>query len=553
MAQIVDVALVGPELEENLGLRYIAASLEKTGFPCEILPLDSGADVLAVRDAVLARNPAIVGLSLAFQWRAMDFFALAIALREGGYRGLIVGGGHFSAFTWREILSEFEEIDALCQYEAEETMVDIARAVAAGQPLHGVAGLALREPGGVPESVGRQPGGVPVETPLAPSPELGTLPWPDRRGEPVVCLGHNVAALVASRGCYAHCAFCCIAAWHGRTGEGVRFRLRPVEDVADEMVYLNREKRTDIFIFHDDDFFVPAGRHGVLGRLRALADALDARGMGPFVSVVKARPNDVKPEIFRFMRDRLGLNRLFLGVESDAHQGLVTLDRHVRSEQNHAAMTVLDELGLYCCFNLLMFDPDTTLDTLEPNIAFMERYAEVPFNFGRAELYAGTPLLARMQAEGRAVGDWMGWDYRLNDLDIQRAFNLVMRAFYARNFAGDALANRLQGTRFDVEVARRLHADVFDSAWLDEAKAINRGLGLDSAAGLRAVIAQVRSAPESADDTFIEDLSGRLRETERELRRRASALEKAVRSTVGAGCRHHRPRSAETRSAGAHP
>ena len=43
---------------------------------------------------------------------------------------------------------------------------------------------------------------------------------------------------------------------------------------------------------------------------------------------------------------------------------------------------------------LLMFDPDTTLDSVRKNLVFFEYAAELPFNFGRVELYAGTPLLA---------------------------------------------------------------------------------------------------------------------------------------------------------------
>ena len=60
---------------------------------------------------------------------------------------------------------------------------------------------------------------------------------------------------------------------------------------------------------------------------------------------------------------------------------------------------------------MLMFDPDTTLESVETNLDFIEYAADFPFNFGRVELYAGTPLLARMQAEGRCRGDYLQWDY----------------------------------------------------------------------------------------------------------------------------------------------
>jgi hypothetical protein len=62
---------------------------------------------------------------------------------------------------------------------------------------------------------------------------------------------------------------------------------------------------------------------------------------------------------------------------------------------------------------MLLFDPDITVQSLETNLAFIRAAADFPFNFGRVELYAGTPLLQRMQFERRCWGDYMQWDYAL--------------------------------------------------------------------------------------------------------------------------------------------
>jgi hypothetical protein len=50
---------------------------------------------------------------------------------------------------------------------------------------------------------------------------------------------------------------------------------------------------------------------------------------------------------------------------------------------------------------------------LETNLCFSEQHAELPHSLSRVELYAGAPLLKRMQAENRAFGDYLGYDYRL--------------------------------------------------------------------------------------------------------------------------------------------
>lgn len=109
--------------------------------------------------------------------------------------------------------------------------------------------------------------------------------------------------------------------------------------------------------------------------------------------------------------ERLHCIRCYVGIETDADQGLKTLQRWAQPRHNWGAMELVERLGLYTRFNVLLFDPDTTLESLEDNLAFMEAHAQHPFNFGRTELYAGTPLLHRMQREGRARGDWLQWDY----------------------------------------------------------------------------------------------------------------------------------------------
>ena len=524
------IALVGPEIEENLSLRYIASSLAEHGYPSEIIPFnhdgDFGAAILAITGAPSA--PLVVGISLAFQWRARDFLAFAMALRDAGYRGHITMGGHFATFASDDILADYPEIDSVVRQEAEETMVRLAKAIEINSPLAKISGLAYRE------------NGVIVRTEHPQLPDLAKIPRPDRRGDPAACFGHGIAPLVSSRGCYANCTFCCIAAWQEQSLPGKRYRLREVDDVADEMIELQKTRGIDIFVFHDDNFFVPGHKRN-RERLSALADALEARKIGTFATVVKARPTDVDPEVFRILKERLHCIRVYIGIETDADQGLKTLKRWSHSKQNHQAIEVVRKLDLYPCFNMLVFDPDTEIEALETNIQFMRFAPEYPSNFGRVELYAGTPLLARMQQEGRCHGDYMQWDYPLANPDIERIFQLSMDAFHVRNFGGDALANRLMGTRFDVEVCRHFHRAVFRESWLDEGKELNRALSIDTADGLQEIVDWVKANPAKnldsleKDGDFVAQLSLRLRASEKDIGDRARDLATRIHQAIGIG------------------
>jgi anaerobic magnesium-protoporphyrin IX monomethyl ester cyclase len=524
------VILVGPEIEENLSLRYCASALARAGFESDILPFNDERDFGAVLAAILGapEPPLLVGLSLAFQWRARDFLALAVALRDRGHRGHVTVGGHFATFARHDILREFPEVDSVCRQEAEETVVELVRALERGAPLGEVAGLAVR-------TGDDALGGAVVDTAQPRLPDLATLPRPDRRGEPASCFGHGIAPLVGSRGCYANCTFCCIAAWHEQSLPGKRYRVRDPDDVAAEMVELQHDRGIDVFVFHDDNFFLPGHRKNA-ARFAALADALDRRGIGAFATVVKARPTDVDAEVFAILRERLKCIRVYVGVETDADRGLETLRRWAKSSQNHRAVEVVRALDLYACFNVLLFDPDTTLDDVERNVAFMRFAPELPFNFGRVELYAGTPLLERMQREGRARGDWLAWDYDLGSEDVERVFAVAIEAFRARNFGDDALANRIMGTRFDVEVCRHFHRDAFRAEWLEEGKALSRELGLDTARALERIVGHVRSgAPRVEDASLAIELARELRTLERDVRERARDLARTMRDALGRG------------------
>ncbi|UCE61519.1 MAG: B12-binding domain-containing radical SAM protein [Phycisphaerales bacterium] len=533
------VALVGPEEEENLSLRYLASSLAAAGFDSKIVAFNASRELSRVLSKILSASdsPVVIGISLAFQWRAKDFLALMVALRERGFTGHITAGGHFGTFAYSELLADFPEIDSICRHEAERTIVSLTCAVASGAPLQGIPGLAYRD----------SQGGTLV-SPVPDPKDLSGLAWPDRRGEPEECLGHGMAPIVGSRGCYASCAFCCIAAWHALAPTGKRFRTRPVAEIADEVAWLHKHRGIDIFTFHDDNFFLPDHRAS-LERINGLADALDARGVGRIGTVIKARPTDITPEIVRALHDRLCCIRAYLGIETHTEQGLKTLTRRVRTNDNNEAMRVMCEAGIYVCYNLLIFDPDTTVDDLAANLAFAEAHAEVPMNFGRVELYAGTPLLARMQAEGRCTGDYLGWDYRLSSPMMHRIFKLAIQCFYPRNFAPDALALSLQGVRVQVEVCRQFHADLSEGAWLTEAKELSSRLTLDSVNGLREIMAFVQEDGAGHQRDFVRDLSRRLRKTEEEVREAAQTLETTLGQTVGACCRPLRTMESSAASA----
>src|SRR5512133_1809993 len=93
------VALVGAELEENLGLRYMASALEAEGHHATIVPFNDDSDLQRAVDELVALQPDLTGLSMVFTSRAREFCRLARTLRVRGLRGHLTAGGHFAALN----------------------------------------------------------------------------------------------------------------------------------------------------------------------------------------------------------------------------------------------------------------------------------------------------------------------------------------------------------------------------------------------------------------------------------------------------------------------
>ena len=398
------VLLVGAELEENLALRYLAAALERAGHTAVFATFDRESDTAGVLEIARREGPAMIGMSMTFQFRAKQFGALAKALRDDGYRGHVTGGGHFPTFAWRECLEAFPAIDSIVRHEGEETLVEMCEALAARKTLGGIRGVAYRT----------DDGAIVANDPRPLIEDLDALPFPKRIGQPQLHLGIPTAFLVGTRGCFGHCTFCCIHAYLKSAG-GQMYRVAQRRRTSPTRWPSSGATRgARMFVFHDDDFFTRDHERDY-ARLVALRDALRARGVNDIAVVVKARPDDVDARVFDVLED-IGLLRVYLGIEAGSTQGLRMLGRGVDIAENRRALELLRARDVYACFNMLIFDPESTRPRRSARASrSCASTPRCPMNFCRTEIYVGTPLMTKLEREGRLIGDVFGWDYDIRE------------------------------------------------------------------------------------------------------------------------------------------
>jgi hypothetical protein len=459
------VALVGAEFEENLSLRYLAAAVERAGYAAVLVPFNDPGQAIEALESVLAVRPLVVGLSVPFRLRAPELLGLAGALRACGYDGVICAGGPFATFEHENVLRRYPAVDAIVRHEGEESLVALCDLARDGRRLEPLPGLVVRAPGGL-FAVGEQ----------RPLPRLDDLAPPDRRGTPGDILGVPAAPIVGSRGRRADGPASCIYAW-AENASGPRHRVRSPERIVAEMREERARRGVRLFVFHDEDFFLPFGSTN-LERYSRMHECMREAGLGDVALAIQCRPNDVERELFELLRE-MGMIRAGVAIATP-------------SDDNHRALALLAELDVLGTCDVLLLDAEADLDGVERHLAFMEEWAEVPFNLGRAEVHAGTPLKRTLEGEGRLRGDFLARGYAMRDARTELLFGAVSTAFRARNFRCDGVANRTMALRLEGEVLRRFHPAAWDAGLRARMLDTTRVIGLDTVEKLRRALGWAR-------------------------------------------------------------
>ena len=477
------LVLVGADYEENLGMCMIAAAAESAGHPTSVVAFQSSEERALVVERVLASRPDVVGLAAQFQHRGMDYLALACELRRAGFRGHITAGGQFATMAHAPILSGRYGVDSVVLYEGERTIAELLNALAGGKALDSVAGLAL------PDGQGR----AYRTAPRALAALLDDLPLAQRYRQHSRQLGVPFIPVSGSRGCWAECSFCSITSVlrDGREHDvlGRRLRLRSPEDVGLEMAMLAQAVGgSAIFCFHDENLLLPRPADS-LARVAAMRKTLDEQGVGPSAIVGKCRPDTMTKDLARELA-RLGVIRMYVGIENASPNGAKHLNRRTDVSTMAAALDACADAGIYACYNLLIFEPESTLDDVAQNIAFMRRHASTPVNFCRAEPYLGTPMQRRLQAAGKLRGGFLGWDYRIEDDRTELLFRMAASAFREHNFASNGVANRYMSLGYSAKVLDFFYKDDTGrkASLMERALEITRSITVDTSELLEAAL-----------------------------------------------------------------
>jgi radical SAM superfamily enzyme YgiQ (UPF0313 family) len=399
----------------------------------------------------LTENPKIIGFSLIFQRMLPDFADLIRLLRTEKVRAHFTAGGHFPSIEFEKTMLLMPELDTVIRHEGEETMWELYQNLHLPHLWPQVKGLVYRVNGHIRSSPPR---------PLIR--DLDSLPFPVRSGDLDTHRGVGMCSIIASRGCYYNCSFCSIHEFY-REAPGPKRRSRSPANVAKEMECLF-SRGVRIFNFKDDDL-------GTKGRsqrkwIEDFISELKSRGLADEILWrISCRIDEVDSELIGELME-VGLQVLYLGIESGSEKGLKTANKHYKVEDIYRALNVIRDLGLKFEYGFMLFDPFSTFDTVRENIALLEdlgKYGEAVVRFTKMFPYVGTDIARRLKKEGRMRGSIESPDYNFEDprMDLLEVF--TSQAFHNMIFEEGGLTTSLQSAKFDSIVLDKFFRDSYNT------------------------------------------------------------------------------------------
>jgi len=268
-------------------------------------------------------------------------------------------------------------------------------------------------------------------------------------------LGKKIVHILAARGCFYNCSFCSIRQFYSAP-PGPLKRVRQPAMVVREMELLHEEYGASIFLFQDDDF--PGAAKNGAAWAKEFAALLTQKGLdSKLMWKISCRADEIEPERFARLRDA-GLLIAYLGIESGTDVGLMLMNKHVKTETNLRAVETLRELGIHCDFGFMVFDPSSTLDSVQQNLDFLDAICGDGHTCAtgcKMIPYAETAIELQLQREGRLIRRDEYENYHFLDSETEELYDWFASTFDHWIQDADGVLSRSRTARHRLAVLNR--------------------------------------------------------------------------------------------------
>ncbi len=386
-----DIDVKGGARSYHFGLGLLSSTLKKAGHETELHYMFDLWDPEGFAAHVARFAPSII----AYTADSSQIRHVAKLVRQMAGKGYfqIAGGAHPSFYP--KCLESIEGLDAVCQGEGENSLLELVTRMGEGRDFHDIANIRFKLPDGTVKENLR---GSFIH-------DLDLIPDGDREMfdyQTVIDSDYDRATFMMSRGCPYQCSYCGAPAM-GKLQEGKYVRFRSIErGIAEIKAVVERYKVKSIF-FADDVFTIDRKY------VKEFAERY-AKEIGlPFEVTTRVESSTL--ETFRYLADA-GCTRVALGVESGNEEfRRKVLQRKMTNKKIIEVFHAAHQAGLKTkSYNIVGFPFETReihMDTVRLNRE-LEADSVVCYIFNP---YPGTALYDLCLKEGFLAEDYFEKDF----------------------------------------------------------------------------------------------------------------------------------------------
>jgi len=394
---------------EHLGTASIKSFLDKKGISTNLHTLYKNENLNSFVSA-LPKSSRFFGLPL-FHTNAKRAYNLISNIKKQYPESIIFVGGPFATLAYKEILDDCLDIDFIVLGDGEETIYNIIRCFNKNLPIDLLPSVASRK------NKKKKPGIINIEK----------ISWPSRVYlEKSILEGNRNAKIYAARGCCGNCSFCSFNIYYRKSNVKCWYG-RNINDVFDEIIYINKSYGIRDFTFVDGSFEDP----GSLGkeRISQLCDLIINYPIKMtfwcWLRAESFRENDI--ELIKKMK-KAGFVVVYIGFESNNEQDLKIYNKRNTINDNKRAIKLFSENGIDIEYGFIMINPYSTRETLKNNFLFLEsqKISQTSLYTNRCQVYYKTDIFYKLQNDG-LLGD--SYSY-LDPLNIKYVDSFTNQLIY---------------------------------------------------------------------------------------------------------------------------